>query len=106
MRLDLGRVGGSIIQLSSIAGSDAGEIRVLEDPPIQKLHNVKRRANHVLVVTHGIGFWYRNIRSIQGPQNAEFSSHIVGSLRDKGSRRFLAEDKLVLVGIRYLIRRV
>lgn len=102
----LGGWARSVVQLDSLASTDAGDGRVLEDPPVKELHNVKRCADYRLVVAHGVDFWHWNVCSFEGPQNAEFSSHVVGGLRNEASRRLLAKNELLLVGIRDLIGRV
>lgn len=56
---------GGDVQSSPLFGPDLRHGRVGEDAPVQKLHDVKRRADHAAVLAQTVRLGHRHIRLLQ-----------------------------------------
>lgn len=76
----------------------ARHLRIFNNPPIQKLHNIKRRPNNPLILTQTISFRNRYVCLLQRMNNTVFAFYLMSRFGDQFSGRFLAHDIFLLVG--------
>lgn len=78
--------------------------RILNNPSIQKFHNVEGRANNSIVFTETIGLWNGYVGFFEGMYYAVFPFDLMGGLGDKLSRWLLPHHIFIAIACGELVR--
>lgn len=82
---------------------NAGHQEVFKDAPVQKLHDVKRRANDRVVLAEVVRLGHGHVGRLERVQRAVFALDLVRRLGDELSGGLLAHHVAFAVGIRQLV---
>lgn len=72
--------GQSNVHLSSMLSRHTWHVRVRDEPPIEKLHDIEACADHIGIFAENVNFRYRDVGVFEGMENAELALDLMGRL--------------------------